>query len=88
MLSAPLTSDPLLFSVLQKLVYFGEDEDGRFAPDLLKAYGYEGMGSPAGSVGCCSTLGDQDSLDFLDSLGPKFRTLAEVCMSKAERGEQ
>ncbi|KAL7888148.1 hypothetical protein AOLI_G00031220 [Acnodon oligacanthus] len=71
-----------------KLVYFGEEEDGRFAADLLKSYGYEGVGSPAGSIGCCSVLSNQDSLDFLDSLGPKFRTLADVCTSKTERGEQ
>ncbi|XP_007257069.3 desmocollin 2 like [Astyanax mexicanus] len=71
-----------------KLAYFGEEEDGRYAADLLKAYGYEGMGSPAGSVGCCSVISDQDTLDFLDSLGPKFRTLADVCTNKAERGQQ
>ncbi|KAI4892503.1 hypothetical protein NFI96_018299 [Prochilodus magdalenae] len=70
-----------------KLAYFGEEEEGRFAADVLKPYGYEGVGSPAGSVGCCSVLSEQDTLDFLDSLGPKFRTLADVCMSK-ERGKQ
>ncbi|XP_072538794.1 desmocollin 2-like protein [Salminus brasiliensis] len=70
-----------------KLAFFGEEEDGRYAADVLKPYGYEGVGSPAGSVGCCSVVSDQDTLDFLDSLGPKFRTLADVCMNKAERGQ-
>ncbi|XP_066533657.1 desmocollin 2-like protein [Hoplias malabaricus] len=65
-----------------KLTFLGEEEDGRFAADLLRVYGYEGVGSPAGSVGCCSVLSEQDTLDFLDSLGPKFRTLADVCTSK------
>lgn len=60
----------------------------RFAEDILRPYGYEGVGSPAGSVGCCSILGEQESLDFLDSLGPKFKTLAEVCESKSLRGGQ
>lgn len=73
-------------SLWQKLVYFREDADARFADDILRPYGYEGMGSPAGSVGCCSTLGEQESLDFLDSLGPKFKTLADVCTSKSQRG--
>lgn len=63
----------------RKLAYFGEEEDGRYADDLLKTYGNEGMGSPAGSVGCCSNVGDQESLEFLNTLGPKFRPLADVC---------
>uniref|UniRef100_A0A673ZPB8 Desmoglein-2-like n=1 Tax=Salmo trutta TaxID=8032 RepID=A0A673ZPB8_SALTR len=46
--------------------------------DLL-IYDYEGQGSPVGSVGCCSLLGADDDLDFLNHLGPKFKTLAEIC---------
>ena len=53
--------------------------------DSPHAYQYEGEGSAAGSVGCCSEMGDQDSLDFLDSLGPKFKTLANICLSKESR---
>ncbi|XP_030626644.1 desmocollin 2-like protein isoform X2 [Chanos chanos] len=70
----------------KKLDFFGEEEDDRFAVDLLRVHGYEGEGSLAGSVGCCSNLSDQDNLDFLNSLGPKFKTLAEVCMNR--RGEE
>ncbi|KAI5619855.1 desmocollin-1 [Silurus asotus] len=69
-----------------KLAYFRGETDGRFADDILRPYGYEGVGSPAGSVGCCSILGEPESLDFLDSLGPKFKTLADVCTSKSQRG--
>uniref|UniRef100_A0A8C5GHA2 Cadherin domain-containing protein n=1 Tax=Gouania willdenowi TaxID=441366 RepID=A0A8C5GHA2_GOUWI len=64
---------------LQKLGYLGTEEDGRFADDIIHAYGYEGVGSAAGSVGCCSDFGDNDNLDFLNKLGPKFNTLADVC---------
>ncbi|KAK1795897.1 hypothetical protein P4O66_009010, partial [Electrophorus voltai] len=71
-----------------KLLYFNEEDDRRFAADVLKPYGYEGVGSPAGSVGCCSIISDQDTLDFLDTLGPKFRTLADVCTSKTVRRGQ
>ncbi|XP_076873098.1 desmocollin 2-like protein [Brachyhypopomus gauderio] len=71
-----------------KLYHFGEEDDGRFAADVLKPYGYEGAGSPAGSVGCCSILSDREPVDFLDSLGPKFRTLADVCTSRAVKGGQ
>ncbi|XP_056122436.1 desmocollin 2-like protein isoform X2 [Rhinichthys klamathensis goyatoka] len=63
----------------RKLSYFGGEEEGRYADDLLKTYGNEGAGSPAGSVGCCSNLGEPEPLDFLNTLGPKFRPLADVC---------
>ncbi|XP_063075438.1 desmoglein-2-like protein [Engraulis encrasicolus] len=42
-------------------------------------YEYEGRESPAGSVGCCSLLEDDNDLAFLNDLGPKFKTLAEIC---------
>ncbi|KAK6313884.1 hypothetical protein J4Q44_G00153430 [Coregonus suidteri] len=68
----------------KKLVYFGDESEERYADDVARAYDYEGEGSPAGSVGCCSDFGDQDNLDFLDSLGSKFKTLANICMDKEE----
>ncbi|KAM6962570.1 desmocollin 2-like protein [Aplochiton taeniatus] len=72
----------------KKLAYFGGDSEDRYADDLLRAYSYEGEGSPAGSVGCCSDLGDQDNLDFLDTLGSKFKTLANICMEKEAKEEE
>uniref|UniRef100_A0AAQ6ALA3 Cadherin domain-containing protein n=1 Tax=Amphiprion ocellaris TaxID=80972 RepID=A0AAQ6ALA3_AMPOC len=51
----------------------------RYADDIIHSYGYEGAGSAAGSVGCCSDNGETDNLDFLNTLGPKFKTLADVC---------
>uniref|UniRef100_A0A8C7IAR9 Desmocollin-2 n=1 Tax=Oncorhynchus kisutch TaxID=8019 RepID=A0A8C7IAR9_ONCKI len=68
----------------KKLVYFADESEERYADDVARAYGYEGEGSPAGSVGCCSDFGDQENLDFLDSLGSKFKTLANICMDKEE----
>ncbi|KAF4070846.1 hypothetical protein AMELA_G00278220 [Ameiurus melas] len=47
--------------------------------DNLRLFGFEGQDSPAGSVGCCSDFGSDDRLDFLNDLGPKFTTLAEIC---------
>ncbi|XP_069013535.1 desmocollin 2-like protein [Embiotoca jacksoni] len=63
----------------QKLGYLGTEENGRYADDIIHSYGFEGEGSAAGSVGCCSDNGDSDNLDFLNTLGPKFKTLADVC---------
>ncbi|KAL0164254.1 hypothetical protein M9458_040007, partial [Cirrhinus mrigala] len=70
----------------RKLAYFGEEEEGRYADDVLKTYGHEGMGSPAGSVGCCSIVGEQESMEFLNTLGPKFRPLADVCYTTNRTG--
>ena len=52
--------------------------------DSLLVYDYEGQASPAGSIGCCSLLEADNDLHFLDNLGPKFKTLAEVCGGKEE----
>uniref|UniRef100_A0A668AI05 Desmoglein 2 n=1 Tax=Myripristis murdjan TaxID=586833 RepID=A0A668AI05_9TELE len=51
--------------------------------DALLVYDYEGQESLAGSVGCCSLLENDDDLEFLNDLGPKFRTLAEICSGSA-----
>lgn len=47
--------------------------------DILLEYDFEGKGSSAGSVGSCSILEPDNDLNFLTDLGPKFRTLAEIC---------
>lgn len=49
----------------------------------MLVYDYEGRESPAGSVGCCSLLENDDDLSFLNDLGPKFKTLAEICQGSA-----
>uniref|UniRef100_A0A3Q2E734 Desmoglein-2-like n=1 Tax=Cyprinodon variegatus TaxID=28743 RepID=A0A3Q2E734_CYPVA len=51
------------------------------------AYGYEGEGSVAGSVGCCSSLALDNDMQFLDDLGIKFKTLAEICGAKKTQTE-
>lgn len=50
-------------------------------------YDFEGQESPVGSVGCCSLLEADNDLQFLDDLGPKFKTLAEVCGGKEANTE-
>ncbi|XP_072219320.1 desmocollin 2-like protein [Leuresthes tenuis] len=63
----------------QKLKSLQTEGDGRYADDIIHSYGYEGVGSVAGSVGCCTDYGDNDNLDFLNTLDPKFKSLAAVC---------
>ncbi|XP_029447032.1 desmocollin-3-like [Rhinatrema bivittatum] len=67
----------------EKVYQCGQDEEHRQDEDYVLSYNYEGRGSVAGSVGCCSELrGEDDRLDFLNQLEPKFRTLASVCAKK------
>ncbi|TNN68274.1 Desmoglein-2 [Liparis tanakae] len=47
--------------------------------DVFLEYEFEGQGSSAGSVGCCSLLGSDNDLQFLNDLGSKFKTLAQIC---------
>lgn len=47
--------------------------------DGVLQYEFESQGSCAGSLGCCSLLESDNDLQFLNDLGPKFKTLAEVC---------
>uniref|UniRef100_A0A3P8NT17 Cadherin domain-containing protein n=1 Tax=Astatotilapia calliptera TaxID=8154 RepID=A0A3P8NT17_ASTCA len=73
--------DHFLRQYYDQKVTDGNDNLG--VKDGLLVYDYEGQGSSAGSVGCCSLLESDNDLQFLDNLGPKFKTLAEVC-----RGEK
>ncbi|KAM9364916.1 desmoglein-2.1-like [Pholidichthys leucotaenia] len=50
--------------------------------DNLLEFDFEGQGSTAGSLDCNSLLESDNDLQFLDDLGPKFKTLAEVCSAK------
>ncbi|KFO76749.1 Desmocollin-1, partial [Cuculus canorus] len=59
-----------------------QDEEQKHSEDYLLSYNYEGRGSLAGSVGCCSDQHEEEALDFLDQLEPKFRTLAETCIKR------
>ncbi|XP_072529913.1 uncharacterized protein [Salminus brasiliensis] len=47
--------------------------------DSLLVYSYEGQDSPVGSLDCCTLLESGNNLAFLNDLGPKFMTLAEIC---------
>uniref|UniRef100_A0A3B3UQ73 Desmocollin 2 like n=1 Tax=Poecilia latipinna TaxID=48699 RepID=A0A3B3UQ73_9TELE len=68
--------------ILQKLALMGGERDERYAGDIMHSYDYEGNESVHGSVGCCSEYGDKENLDFLNTLGPKFKTLGEVCTKR------
>lgn len=47
--------------------------------DGLLEFHFDSQGSSAGSVSSCSLLDSQDDLHFLDDIGMKFKTLAEIC---------
>ncbi|KAK7811163.1 hypothetical protein U0070_004706 [Myodes glareolus] len=66
----------------EKLHACNQNEDHIPSQDYVLTYNYEGRGSPAGSVGCCSEKQEEEGLDFLNNLEPKFLTLAETCTKR------
>ncbi|XP_054439470.1 desmocollin-2-like isoform X2 [Pteronotus mesoamericanus] len=66
----------------EKVQLCNQGDNHKHAEDYILKYNYEGKGSMAGSVGCCSERQEEDGLEFLDHLEPKFRTLAEVCVKR------
>lgn len=54
-------------------------------------YDNEGVGapgSPVGSLSCCSFIADELDDSFLDSLGPKFKKLAEISLGVDDEAKQ
>uniref|UniRef100_A0A8C2YUD0 Desmocollin 3 n=2 Tax=Chinchilla lanigera TaxID=34839 RepID=A0A8C2YUD0_CHILA len=66
----------------EKLHVCNHNEEQVPSQDYVLTYSYEGRGSPAGSVGCCSEKQEEEGLDFLNNLEPKFLTLAETCTKR------
>uniref|UniRef100_A0A8C1ELA2 Cadherin domain-containing protein n=1 Tax=Cyprinus carpio carpio TaxID=630221 RepID=A0A8C1ELA2_CYPCA len=65
-----------LLILLQKSRYISENDSPKQG---LKQYDYESEGSVTGSIESCSFTESNDDLEFLNNLGSKFNTLAEVC---------
>uniref|UniRef100_A0A8C7Y7Q6 Cadherin Y-type LIR-motif domain-containing protein n=1 Tax=Oryzias sinensis TaxID=183150 RepID=A0A8C7Y7Q6_9TELE len=55
--------------------------------DTMMVYDFEGQGSDAGSMGSCKLMDQNEDLQFLDDLGMKFKTLAEICGVKTIMSE-
>ncbi|KAM9101180.1 desmoglein-3 [Sarcophilus harrisii] len=64
----------------QKAVACAEEDDDQLVSDCLLVYDDEGVEPPSSPVGCCSFIADDLDDSFLDSLGPKFKKLAEISM--------
>ncbi|EHB15921.1 Desmoglein-4, partial [Heterocephalus glaber] len=64
----------------EKAYAYADEDEGRPANDCLLIYDHEGVGSPVGSIGCCSWIVDDLDEGYMETLDPKFRTLAEICL--------
>ncbi|XP_006835191.1 PREDICTED: desmoglein-3 [Chrysochloris asiatica] len=75
----------------QKAFACAEEDDGLEANDCLLIYDNEGTEaphSPLGSLGCCSFIADDLDDSFLDSLGPKFKKLADITLGVDDEAQQ
>ncbi|XP_036881131.2 desmoglein-2 [Manis javanica] len=80
---AAALSEAFLGSYFQeKADSYIEEDDTHTAKDCLLVYSQEETNSLHGSIGCCSFIEAEPDVHFLDDLGFKFKTLAEVCLGQ------
>ncbi|XP_036061088.1 desmoglein-3 [Onychomys torridus] len=74
----------------QKSFAYAEEEDEREVNDCLLIYDDEGEDAAPHSptLSSCSFIADDLDDSFLDSLGPKFKKLAEICLGIDDEAKQ